>query len=138
MICVLVMGAAYVVFLSAGLIDPIGEGAAFPVDGIGADTVVLRYELAAGGKSAVVHDMVTLTDPSAVGRILSIHNAMLLKNTHRSIDKERYALYFYQNGELVERWHFDGKGLVDFSTRHGTYSVENDNFDMAYITGLVG
>ena len=131
------MGAAYVVFLSAGLISPLGEGAVVSVDRIDADTVVLRYELAAGGKSAVVHDMVTLTDPSDVGRILSVHNAMLLKSTHRSVDKERYALYFYQNGELVERWHIDRKGMVDFSSRHGTYTVENENIDFSYITGLV-
>ncbi|MDR0324641.1 MAG: hypothetical protein LBI19_00925 [Oscillospiraceae bacterium] len=137
LLCVLVLGAAYIVLLSVNIIAPIGEAPVFGVEEIGADLVVLRHEFAAANRSAAVNRMVTVTDPSAVRKLLSIHNTMQIKSTSGTMDRERYALYFYQNDELVVRWHLDSNGITDFSTRHGDYSIENDDFDFAYIKGLL-
>lgn len=131
------MGAAYIVLLSTNVIRPVGFGQGYTVEEIHADTVVLRHEFGSGNDNAVVYDMVTITDSSTIKNILAIHDTMRVTESFRKMDRERYALYFYQKDELVELWRLDTKGLTSFTTRKGVYSVENDDFDFDYIKGLV-
>jgi hypothetical protein len=132
---VLVLGAAYIILLSTGIIEVDGSG--FTIDGIEADTVVLRHEAAATGDNSVVYSMVTLTDPHTVRELLHIRNTALVRSTHKSRTNERYALFFYQEDEMVELWRIYTSGVTTFSNRSGTFIFADDDFDLRYIIGLL-
>jgi hypothetical protein len=132
----LILGAVYVVLMSTGIIDVGGESG-FQADPIGADTVVVRHE-ASAGQNSVVYSMVTLTGSGTVRNLVNIRNNALIRSTHRSKTNERYALYFYQEDELIEQWQIYTNGVTTFSTRHGTFTIVNDDFNLEDITGLLG
>lgn len=134
-VAVLILGAAYVVLLSTGIVS-VGEGSVFFIGEVEADAVVVRRE-APAGNNAVVYSMVTLTDPDAVDKVLRIRNSVYVQSSGISKEKERYAVYFYKEDELMEHWLIDRNGLTTFSNRYGTFKIANENFDMEYITGLV-
>ncbi|MCL2003118.1 MAG: hypothetical protein FWG72_03815 [Oscillospiraceae bacterium] len=134
-VCVLVMSAAYVVLLSTGIVA-VGEGSGFYMDGIDADAVVVRHE-AAAGNHAVVYHMVTLTNPPVVERLLHIRNTVFVQLSRQRGGTERYALYFYKDDEEVEQWHVSLNRTATFSTHRGTYEIVNEDFDLAYIAGLL-
>ncbi|MCL1806737.1 MAG: hypothetical protein FWG31_03440 [Oscillospiraceae bacterium] len=134
-VCVLVLGAGYVVLLSTGIVEFDSSG--LGIDPIEADTVELRYEYGVSDNRATVEGTVFITNQSTVNRILSMYNTARIKSTVKRIDNERYALYFYKDNTLVERWQIDMNGVSAFRTRNGTYTIANGSFDFDYIAGLL-
>ena len=136
-VCIVILGAAYVLLISVGFIDPPGDNSAAIIRVTDADSVVLQHEYAAGSNNAVVNAATSIADPQIITNILQLRNDMRLISVRGNLDKKRYALYFYHGDELVERWRVDWQGRVSFSGRHGVFTIENEDFDMEYIAGLL-
>jgi hypothetical protein len=126
-ICLVAAGVISVVLISTGIVE-FNPDKGFAVDPIEADRIELRIELHAANKNVVPEKSVAVTLPADVQKLLNLHNTAMIRTTRRSIDKERYTLYFYSGGNLTERWHIDKRGYTSYSTRFGTYTLQN-NFD---------
>ena len=101
-----------------------------------ADQVEILHETGDKARDAAV----TITDEKTVSELLTMHNALQIRETQLPIGTDRFVLTFYWKGEpawtwYVAAWGDGGTVVTSSSLRRGNYTVEN-GFDVDRLAEL--